>query len=88
MKNLSYSDMKDQGEIFSAVSSIIKDIIDVDVVKSDDNLKNNLNMDSLHIVELAMNIEKEFNITLTDADIDGLKTAQNCVDVVSKYLNE
>ena len=41
-------------------------------------------MESLERVELLMEIEKEFGITIPDDDADKVITTKDCVDLVEK----
>ena len=42
-----------------------------------------LDIDSLDLVELAQVIEDEYGIEITDADMDGIATVQDVVDFVA-----
>jgi acyl carrier protein len=43
-----------------------------------------LDIDSLDLVELAQVIEDEYGIEVTDADMDKIKTVQDAVDFVAE----
>lgn len=45
-----------------------------------------LHADSLDVVEMAMEVEKEFNIAILDKDMDGFKTVQDVFDYVEITL--
>jgi len=49
---------------------------------------NDLNFDSLDTVELAMSLEDEFEISMKDEDIDGIKTVGDAVDYVVRHVGE
>ena len=49
-------------------------------------LNEDLNIDSLDAVELTMALEEEFGIKIPDTELEGLKTVQNVVDCVNKYV--
>jgi acyl carrier protein len=46
-----------------------------------------LNADSLDIVELVMTIEKEFNIEIPDDDAEKIRTVKDAVDYISKHAS-
>jgi len=46
-----------------------------------------LNADSLDIVELVMTIEKEFNIEIPDDQAEGIRTVQDAIDYVTQHCN-
>ena len=43
-----------------------------------------LNADSLDLVELIMSLEEEFNVKISDEDAEKIRTVQDAID----YLNE
>lgn len=43
-----------------------------------------LEVDSLDLVELAQIVEDEYGVELTDADMDGLETVGDVVELVAK----
>jgi acyl carrier protein len=45
-----------------------------------------LNADSLDLVELAMEFEEAFNIVIDDDDADKIKTVQQAVDYLEKHV--
>lgn len=57
---------------------------DVSEVKEQTNLEETLGMDSIDRVELLMEIEKEFGITIPDDDAYKVITTKDCVDLVEK----
>ena len=68
----------------------VKDIIEKELGVERDKLTNeasfieDLGADSLDIVELVMEFEKEFNIDIPDEDAEKLRTVGDAL----KYLNE
>jgi len=73
-------------DVESKVKSIIVDKLGVDEseVVSDANFTNDLGADSLDTVELIMEFEKEFDISIPDEDAENIATVGNAVE----YLNE
>ncbi len=73
-------------EIKNKIKDIIVDKNDVDAaeVTENANFETDLGMDSLDRVELLMEIEKEFGITIPDDDADKVITTKDCVDLVEK----
>lgn len=59
-----------------------------EVVTLDANIQEDLGADSLDIVELAMQVEDEFGIDISDEDINNgaITTVQSLVDYVEKKL--
>lgn len=74
-------------EITKKVKSIIttKLNVEVDSVRLNSKLIQNLSTDSLDAVEICMEIEKEFNISIDDKDWEAIKTVNDIVIVVKKH---
>ena len=55
-------------------------------VKSDSKFIDNLGADSLDELELILAIEEEFDIEISDEEIEEIKTVQQAIDCVKKHL--
>ena len=51
------------------------------------SFKEDLGCDSLDIVDLIMDVEREFNITIPDSDIDQISTVKGLINYVEGHLN-
>jgi acyl carrier protein len=73
-------------DIEAKVKAIIVDKLGVDEseITLDSNFTNDLGADSLDTVELIMEFEKEFNISIPDEDAENISTVGSAV----KYLSE
>lgn len=73
-------------EIEIKVKEIVAEKAECEISEVNDqtNLEETLGMDSLDRVELLMEIEKEFGITIPDDDADKVITTKDCVDLVEK----
>ena len=69
------------------VIKIIADHLKIDeaTVSLDSQIIEDLGADSLHIVELVMEIENNFDITIPDDDAEGLTTVGKVVEYVEDY---
>ena len=69
-------------DIESTVTSIIVDKLGVDEsdVNRDSSFTNDLGADSLDTVELIMEFEKEFDITIPDEDAEKIATVGDAID--------
>jgi len=47
-----------------------------------------LNADSLDLVELVMAIEEEFGVKIPDEDVDKIQTVQDAIDYLREHINE
>lgn len=68
-------------EIFDKVKEVIIDQLNVeeDDVSEDASFIDDLNADSLDIVELVMALEEQFGISIPDEDAEGIKTVGDAV---------
>lgn len=51
------------------------------------SLKDDLNIDSLDSVEVVLELESEFNIKISDEEIEGLKTVGDIVKLLETKTN-
>ena len=72
------------GEICAAIAKQLrKPVAEVTV---DKKLKEDLNADSLDLVELMMNLEEQYNITIADEDLTKLQTIQDVANYIAKVM--
>lgn len=69
-------------EILGKLKRIISDRLGFDEseIKSESNLKKDLNFDSIDELELIMDIEGEFSLSILDEQANGIETIQQIVD--------
>lgn len=75
-------------EIKNKVKDIIvdKNGVDASEVTDTTNFETGLGMDSLDRVELIMEIEKEFSISISNDEAVKVSCLSDCVELVEKYL--
>lgn len=73
-----------QADIAQKVQDIIAQNLDVDrsAVVPSASFVNDLNADSLDIVELVMGIEKEFDLEIPDDEAEKIRTVQDAIDYI------
>ena len=75
--------------IFEKIRAIIAEQfgIDEDEITMDTNILEDLEADSLDVVELSMSIEGEFSLDeMQEEDLKGLRTVGDLVDLVAKNI--
>lgn len=71
-------------EICTAIAKQLrKPVAEVTVAK---RLKEDLNADSLDLVELMMNLEEQYHITIADEDLVKMQTIGDVVNYIAKVL--
>ena len=77
-------------EIKGKIKDIIVDKNGVDASEVTDtaNFETGLGMDSLDRVELIMEVEKEFGITIQDDEAEKVSCINDCVELAEKYVNQ
>ncbi|MFS8542052.1 MAG: acyl carrier protein [Tissierellales bacterium] len=76
--------------VFEKLKKMISDQfgIDEDDIDMDTSFKDDLNADSLDLVELVMAIEDEFDLQVADEDVENIKTVGDAVNYINEILNE
>jgi acyl carrier protein len=62
--------------------------IKTEEIKPESSFSNDLGADSLDVVELMMEIEKDFNIKIEDGEMEGIKTVQDAVNLIETKLKK
>jgi len=76
-------------EVVSKVQDIIAESLGVkrNEVVPTASFIDDLNADSLDIVELVMTIEKEFDIEIPDDEAEKIRTVQDAVDYIVNHIS-
>ncbi|MEE1049650.1 MAG: acyl carrier protein [Clostridia bacterium] len=75
-------------QIFEKVKEIIMDQLDVDedMITMDASFVDDLEADSLDVVELMMAMEEEFDIEISDEDAEGIVTIGDAVSYLADMM--
>ena len=90
MNNSNYSHqiikIMNKEEIKSKIKEIIvdKNGVSDEHVTDNANFETDLGMDSLDRIELMMEVEKEFKITILDDEAEKVHTLNDCVEIVDR----
>ena len=57
-------------------------------VTSEASFIDDLNADSLDLVELIMALEEEFNVKISDEEADKIKTVQDALDYIQEHTSD
>ena len=75
-------------EVFEIVRSLISEQLDLDEDKID--LKTSfedIDADSLDVVELVMALEEEFNLEIADEEVEKIKTVGDVVNYIESQIS-
>jgi len=75
-------------DVFEKVREIMAEQLDVDIdsITLDTSFVNDLESDSLDIVELIMAIEEEFDIEVPDEEAEKISTVQDAVSYIEDAI--
>jgi acyl carrier protein len=74
-------------DIAERVKKVIKESLAKDSVTESSNFIDDLGADSLDVVEIVMDLEEEFGITIEDADAEHIRTVGDAIEFLEKILN-
>ena len=76
--------------VFYKLKEIIMDQLDVeeDEVTMDANIQEDLDADSLDMVDLVMSVEEEFDLKIEDEDVEKIKTVGDIVSFIEAHTAE
>jgi len=74
--------------IFQELKNILKDTVTVEEeeITMESDLVNDLNLDSLDLVDLALSVEQVFGFEFSDEQLQQIKTVKDVVDIIESNL--
>ncbi|MDR1080605.1 MAG: acyl carrier protein [Deltaproteobacteria bacterium] len=74
-------------DIFERVKNVVVEQLTVDPaeVQMDSSLQDDLQADSLDLVELMIGMEEEFDVKIDDEAAQQIKTVRDAVDFITKF---
>jgi acyl carrier protein len=71
-------------KLFNIVKVYLPQDVDAAAIKEDSHLMNDLNINSAHLVDIALDVEDEFNITLDEKDMEQMQTVTDAIRIVER----
>ena len=75
-------------EVFTLIQGRLAELIECDpgTIKLETRLEEDLEADSLDLVELAMSLEEELSLEIPDEELEGIRTVGDAVDFVAERV--
>lgn len=76
--------------VFEKIRDIVANQFDIkpEEISMQTSFRDDLNADSLDLMELIMNLEDEFELEVEDEDVEEINTMENAVDYINKIIDE
>ncbi len=76
--------------VFEKLKNMISDQLDADVeaIKMESSITEDLHADSLDVVDLIMAIESEFDLEIPDSEVENIKTVGDIVNYIEANVAE
>lgn len=75
-------------DLYNNTLKIVAEHFGLGKVHEDDDLIHDLNGDALDVIELVMELEEKFNITITDDEAERLRFVKDVCDIVTNKVNQ
>ncbi|HEX2057130.1 MAG TPA: acyl carrier protein [Actinomycetota bacterium] len=80
--------MTDRQEVFGAIRDHLSGRgVDPEKVVPEAQLLRDLDLDSLDTMELTLGLEDRFGVEIPDADLEGLVTVSDAIDLIERKLS-
>lgn len=75
--------------VYERVRKVIADQLGVDEaqVTPEASFQDDLNADSLDLVDLIMSLEEQFTLEISDEEAEKIRTVQDAVDYIEEHLS-
>lgn len=79
--------MLDKTEMLNKIKDIICEFVDIapERVTLGTNIRKDLGLNSLELINLAVDIEEEFDVEIPDREAMELETVEDAINIIRKY---
>ena len=76
--------------MFEQVKALICQYVDVDpaTITEETNIRSDLGLNSLELINIAVAIEDEFDLEIPDREVANIETLGDAVKVIEKYIED
>lgn len=79
-------DSKTFDELKNIIKIYLPDDVSVDDITMNSHLINELNINSANLVDVVLDIEDHFDITIEDDEIEKMETVKSAIDIIKSKL--
>lgn len=83
-------DKKDKTSIVNTINNFLVEEFEIDQnkISPDSHLRDDLGLESLDYVDIAVIVQKEFGLTLKGEEMTGIRTLQDLYDYIYNSVNK
>ncbi|HHU84134.1 MAG TPA: acyl carrier protein [Clostridiales bacterium] len=72
------------------LKTILTEYVDIDpeTITEDTNIRSDLGLNSLELVNIAVAVENTFDVEIPDREISRIETVKDVIDVLTEYIDE
>lgn len=76
--------------MFEQVKELICQYVDVDpaLITEETNIRSDLGLNSLELINIAVAIEDEFDLEIPDREVSNIETLGDAVAIIEKYIED
>ena len=80
--------MEEDYTMLERIRNIICEFVDIDPeeITLETNIRKDLGLNSLELVNLAVEIEEEFDVEIPDREAMGLETVEDAIRIIEEYM--
>ena len=75
-----------QQELFKIVKVYLPQDVNEDAIQLDSHLMQDLGINSAHLVDIVLDVEDAFDITLDEKDMEAMQTVRDAIEIVTAKI--
>jgi acyl carrier protein len=73
-------------QLKAIISPYLPEDVSVDAIKPESNFIKDLNINSANLVDIVLDVEDAFDITLENEDMDSMQTVQDAIHIIDSRV--
>ena len=74
-------------QLKAIISPYLPEAVSADSIKLESNFIKDLNINSANLVDIVLDVEDAFNITLENEDMDSMQTVQDAIHIIDAKVD-